>query len=740
MALVIQHTSQSLIATRPPADSPKAAPMKAAVTPPPIGLVAASHPPVKYVQYNHPNKFIMHLPAKVLSWGTGSLQFVHDTMYDQTCRCGIVRQAVFISASGMRGIKVAVKILDKQAVAAAKDDWRSELQVMAELQPNGLQQAKSCQQIPLWDYRANADEPNIYIATEWAHGGTLESWARRHIRQMAATGRWNVWFSEVLPRVATQLLTGLAHMHTQGRFGVAHLDLDPVNIVMTHPGVDASLMFIDFGSSRLVDEQGLVGDEGIKWKFHFCAPDLHHFWARTIDKFNGLRADMFSAGAILWWVLAQPPAARFGDAHATRVVDIKKAWWVNLKNHADGLHVDIAAKRAEANMRAADAAISAAMAEVEAARRARQLAASARDMAMMNQASNVLVAAQERLSSANLHKAELREGCKVTLPFSTGECLCCRWGFNVPPKWRTLVVYSLLRDQSSIQDAISYMNREILGLRPPPARPPVESAHKVEEPDLAEVPSLLKLAEGGPPTSQYPPAGSDTSHSLLKPVSANPPPPPLQRQQSNMSLVSSQGSRPIVGIEPSDGRAYALPRAFGRELSDMSTSEFGYSMQPAGRRLASLGINPPTLSPSSSTSSLASLLRPPGSPCSLLSSTSDLAVDAVPWYPAGTSAPAAAAPSSLPLATAAPLALASPATAKPQLLMPSTLLSEMPPRHTGAKLPGGAPSSAAHASRKRSTVSPVGSTSPQSMCPPRPVQRMRSDTSLLADSVRALGH
>jgi len=453
-------------------------------------------PDAEYTQYTHRgSKFDMRVPRRGVPWEGGWIEYLSGDMYDSECRCGVIRRAVFFSDDGRRGPVVALKILDRKRVAKALDSWESEVAMMAKLQPRGLLSRRACPQMPRWDRRAVPGEPNVYIATEWAAGGTLQAWAARHVRDLRARNMFSVWFERVLPRLATQLLEGLAHMHRCGR-GVVHLDLDPVNIVMTSPDLEtAELMFIDFGSAREVDAAGRVGDDGIKWKFSFCAPEIHRFWAHQIDSFDGRAADVFSAAAILWWLVALPPACLFDDMQSSHIVDVQKHWLSNLMRHAEGLHDEQARERVHRAMAQAQAEAAAALHEATAVRAALDAArahahahahAPTPASTAPTPAARVAVleaqlrAAEERVRTTQLCCAELREGRRVVLPFQTGECLCCRWGFKIPPQWCSLLVYVLFRDRTPAHVALAHLQRDVhrRHLPAPPAAAAAAAAAK----------------------------------------------------------------------------------------------------------------------------------------------------------------------------------------------------------------------------------------------------------------------
>lgn len=581
----------------------------------------------QYTVYSHRGQspFNMVVPRQV-PWHGGVIVFPDDNMYDRECRCGLVKYAQFYphgthargGSQQQQPVVVALKILDRARVAAEADEWEKEVSVMMKLQPRGLAGVeRACRQIGLWDYRAVEGEPNVYIATEWAAGGTLQSWAMRHVRALRDASNFPLWFERVLPRLAHQLFTGLAHIHAAGDHGVAHLDLDPVNIVMTSPDLlTAEVRFIDFGSARAADSMGEVGDDGIKWKFHYCAPELHQFWARQLDRFKGAEADMFSAAAVLWWLIALPPACLFQDTSSRTMVDQRKDWLVNLRRHAEGLHKDEAEARAKAALCAARDALSAALAragQLKAAKASAEralLAASARRSsartlpeqqvahqhveaatAQYSHLASQLASAEQEVRVRHLCHTEMAAGRRVVQPFVEGECLCCRWGFNIPPQWRTLLVYVLLRDRTPASQVLLQLQRDILkplgigsgsGSRAGAGRGTVTTRSTAggAPPAVAAVPSTGALPrqvaeaalsdDDGPPRKAGAGAGAGA---------AIPPPPPLERQMSlELSDGLSIGGGLGLGVSGDAAAMHAAAvsgASLGQELCDAAAAAAG---------------------------------------------------------------------------------------------------------------------------------------------------------------------
>ena len=294
-----------------------------------------------------PFSMLLPAPGCRLPWGNdgGYLQVDADTFYKTPCRVGEVLRAQYYGPDGSRGPLVGLKVMDKRQAAHVRDDWRDEVAALERLQPRGLSAAQLSPHFSVWDYMEDASsDGNVYIATGWADGGALYGWAQRQVRtlqqldaQLRAQGEparhMIKWRNQVIPRLVEGLLAGLVHMHSRST-PVVHLDLDPVNVMMSSPDLDTAFpIFIDFGSSRQVDKRGTVGDSGIKWKKSFAAPEVLEFGKGMSTRFLGQPADVWSLGTIVWWLVMLPGAVRHREASPTIMVDDDKLWAVNLHAH-----------------------------------------------------------------------------------------------------------------------------------------------------------------------------------------------------------------------------------------------------------------------------------------------------------------------------------------------------------------------------------------------------------------------
>jgi len=326
------------------------------------------------------------------------------------CRCGVVLPCEVRTPDG-RIVAVALKVLSKEAMVEAGDDWRAEVTAMSLLQPVGVSlPLRSTAGVPRWD--VVTDDANVYIVTEWGAHGTLMAWARRTIRELVCARGQEAglghWYTVVLPVLAWQLCAIMAAMHERG---VVHLDWDPHNIVVAEPTAgDLQLLVIDFGSARAVKSLegagSAVGDPGVKFKPRFVAPEVFEH-LKTAAPFGGPAADRWALGTSLWWLIVVPVALVNDEPERgldERVLDSMRGWHDNLTGHCAGEHE---AQHAECN-----------------AARARYVAE--RDAALAKGVAPPPQPAREE-----------------------GECLLCRWDMSLPEEWQVLLFRLLATDPAT---------------------------------------------------------------------------------------------------------------------------------------------------------------------------------------------------------------------------------------------------------------------------------------------------
>lgn len=139
-------------------------------------------------------------------------------------------------------------------------------------------------------------EGSMFLAMEYAEGGSIGSWVRRH-------GPMGAHRSIDL---VSQVCDGVAAAHA---IGVVHRDVKPDNVLIA---ADGTLRVCDFGIAqvRLADEDPLTRTGTSIGTLGFMAPEqVDH--ARDVDR----RADVYSIAATLWFLLRGkvPPHAFHAD-------------------------------------------------------------------------------------------------------------------------------------------------------------------------------------------------------------------------------------------------------------------------------------------------------------------------------------------------------------------------------------------------------------------------------------------
>ncbi|MCC6876453.1 MAG: serine/threonine protein kinase, partial [Sandaracinaceae bacterium] len=111
-------------------------------------------------------------------------------------------------------------------------------------------------------------------------------------------------------RFARQICRGLSAAHDKG---VVHRDLKPSNVFLSEEGGRAVVRILDFGVAKMPDTSQLTQDASFLGTPAYMAPEQ----AASASKVDA-RADVYSAGAILYHMLAgQPP---YGEVDATKTL------------------------------------------------------------------------------------------------------------------------------------------------------------------------------------------------------------------------------------------------------------------------------------------------------------------------------------------------------------------------------------------------------------------------------------
>lgn len=159
---------------------------------------------------------------------------------------------------------------------------------------------------------AGVDGDAAYMVMEYAEGGCVTDWIRRH--------------GAMPPRLATevalQLCQGLAAAHAQG---IIHRDVKPENLLLDAMG---NCKVADFGIAQVGEEAGQLTRTGASMgTVGYMAPEQHES-AKHIDE----RADVYSVAATLFTLVTGKPSAHlfmaseeeFGDAPAPLVDFIRR--------------------------------------------------------------------------------------------------------------------------------------------------------------------------------------------------------------------------------------------------------------------------------------------------------------------------------------------------------------------------------------------------------------------------------
>jgi serine/threonine-protein kinase len=152
---------------------------------------------------------------------------------------------------------------------------------------------------------ARLHHPNIVQTFDVAeHDGTYLL-AMEYLDGLALSTIYRRIHPKVMPLethlwVLTQILTGLHYAHTLCDYdgsplGVVHRDVNPANILVTYSG---EVKLLDFGVAKAAGALAAPTERSIKGKPAYCAPE--QLYGGEPDA----RADVFSAGVMLWEVLA----------------------------------------------------------------------------------------------------------------------------------------------------------------------------------------------------------------------------------------------------------------------------------------------------------------------------------------------------------------------------------------------------------------------------------------------------
>ena len=197
---------------------------------------------------------------------------------------------VFLAEKDNTGMRVAIKVLRQQAYKAPKafERFAREATISARLAHPNI--------VRVFDFHAGSQPP--YLVMEYVDGISLQA-------AVAQTGP--VAWGEAA-HIGQQVALGLQHAHEAG---LVHRDIKPANLLVDrHGGVkilDLGIVRVEGGESitQMVDEQLILGT--IEYLSPEQAVDSHH-----VD----IRADLYSLGATLYFLLAGRPPFAEGSTRA----------------------------------------------------------------------------------------------------------------------------------------------------------------------------------------------------------------------------------------------------------------------------------------------------------------------------------------------------------------------------------------------------------------------------------------
>ena len=160
------------------------------------------------------------------------------------------------------------------------------------------------------DFVVRATEGELYLVMEYIHGETLAHLLTRSVRQGNAPA------TDVAVSIMVGVLRGLhaAHEATTeegASLEIIHRDVSPQNIMV---GADGVARVVDFGVAKATVQELPMDEEERPGKPSYLAPE--QIRGNNVDR----RSDVFSAGVVLWELLARRRLFRHGNPH---VVSLK---------------------------------------------------------------------------------------------------------------------------------------------------------------------------------------------------------------------------------------------------------------------------------------------------------------------------------------------------------------------------------------------------------------------------------
>ncbi|MBX3189312.1 MAG: serine/threonine protein kinase [Labilithrix sp.] len=152
-------------------------------------------------------------------------------------------------------------------------------------------------------YEAGEDEGRLFLAMEYLEGRSLSAILASNTAKDTAV--------DVQLRIIADMLLGLHYAHTLADvdgvpLAVVHRDVSPQNVFVTYSG---QAKIVDFGIAKIAGsphtESGII-----KGKVGYIAPEQIH--GKELDR----RADVFSAGVMIWEAIAKRRLAPKGESEA----------------------------------------------------------------------------------------------------------------------------------------------------------------------------------------------------------------------------------------------------------------------------------------------------------------------------------------------------------------------------------------------------------------------------------------
>ncbi len=140
---------------------------------------------------------------------------------------------------------------------------------------------------------AIAEGGELFLIMEYVHGESLS-----RLRKGVAARQVRI-APEICASIMVDVLHGLHAAHEAedeaGRpLGIVHCDVSPQNVLV---GVDGIARIIDFGIAKAADNATCVGDNSVKGKLPYMAPE-------QLGKAHvSRRADIYSASVVLWEII-----------------------------------------------------------------------------------------------------------------------------------------------------------------------------------------------------------------------------------------------------------------------------------------------------------------------------------------------------------------------------------------------------------------------------------------------------